>query len=68
MSEFRRMGVKKIPKMLPSLMKMSPTNPEILMNTKQDKDQPLPTYLVIKLLRNLKKRKETSWGIGVHPH
>lgn len=61
MSGYSRMEVKNNSQNVSNLVNMNPTNPEILINTKQDKDQPLTKYLIVKLLKNTKKGKETSW-------
>ena len=51
------MEEKKMPKMSPYLMKINPTDSKSVMDTKQNEFQNLPNYLIIKLLKNIEKRK-----------
>ena len=53
---------KKKPKMSPNLMKTNPTDSKSVMDTKQNEFQALPNYLIIKLLKNIEKRKQQGHG------
>ena len=48
--------------MSPNLMKTNPTDSKSLMDTKQNEFQALPNYLIIKLLKNIEKRKQQGHG------